>query len=86
MEQFPEFANTMRQILAEYRQSIEEGMKQNAEDVKSYYNTCDAIIHFSQKELEKEELTFEERSFILEQMVLVAKMKDDKNSEDKRFI
>ena len=86
LEQFPEFAKTMRQILSEYKQSLDEGMKQNAEGVKTYYDTCDAIIASCQKELEKENLSFEERSFILEQMVLVAKMKGDQNSEDKRFI
>ena len=86
LEQFPEFANTMRQILSEYKQSIDDGLKQNAEGVKSYYDTCDAIISSCQKELEKETLSFEERGMILEQMVLIAKMKGDKNSEDKRFI
>lgn len=86
LEQFPEFANTMRQILSEYKQSLDEGLRQNAEGVKSCYATCDAIIVSCQKELEKENLSFEERSFILEQMVLIAKMKGDKNSEDKRFI
>lgn len=86
LEQFPEFASTMRQILTEYKQSLDEGMRQNAEGVKSYYTTCDTIIASCQKELEKEDLPFEERSFILEQMMIVAKMKGDKNSEDKRFI
>ena len=86
LEQFPEFASTMRQILSEYKQSLDEGMRQNAEGVKSYYETCDAIISSCQKELEKEDQPFEERRFILEQMMIVAKMKGDKNSEDKRFI
>lgn len=86
LEQFPEFTNTMRQILFEYKKSLDEGIRQNADGVKSYYDTCDAIITSCQKELKKESLSFDERRFILEQMVLVVKMKDDKNSEDKRFI
>ena len=86
LEQFPEFAKTMQHILSEYKQSLDNGMKQNAEGVKSYYDTCDAIIASCQKELDKGELSFEERRFILDQMVLIAKMKGDKNSEDKRFI
>jgi hypothetical protein len=86
LEQFPEFASTMRQILSEYKKSLDEGLKQNAEGVKSYYDTCDAIITSCQRELDKEDLSFEERSFILEQMVLVAKMKGEKNTEDKKFI
>ena len=86
LEQFPEFANTMRQILADYKQSLDEGMRQNAEGVKSYYDTCDVIISSCQKQLEQEDLSFEERRFILEQMVLVAKMKGEKNTEDKKII
>jgi hypothetical protein len=86
LEQFPDFANTMRQILSEYQQLLNEAMLQNSNGVKSYYDTCDVIIATCQKELAKENLSFEERSFILEQMMTVAKMKGDKNSEDKRFI
>ena len=86
LEQFPEFANTMRQILADYKQSLDEGMRQNAEGVKSYYDTCDVIISSCQKQLEQEDLSLEERRFILEQMVLVAKMKGEKNTEDKKII
>ena len=86
LEQFPEFANTMRQILSDHKQSLDEGMRQNAEGVKSYYDTCDVIISSCQKQLEQEDLSFEERRFILEQMVLVAKMKGEKNTEDKKFI
>lgn len=62
LEQFPEFASTMRQTLSEYKQSLDEGMKQNTEGVKSYYDTCDAIIASCQMELENEGLPFEERS------------------------
>lgn len=86
LEQFPEFAGTMRQIFADFKLSLDEGLKQNAEAVKSYYDTCDVIITSCNKELEKENLSFEERRFIFEQMVLVAKMKGEKNTEDKKFI
>ena len=86
LEQFPEFSSTMREIFSDYKQVLDEGMKQNAESVKSYYETCDAIITACQKELDRVDLTFEERCVILDQMLAVAKMKGDKNSEDKRFI
>ena len=86
LEQFPEFSSTMRQVLTEFKHSLDEGMKQNADSVKSYYETCDAIIASCQKELEKDTLSFDERSFILEQMVILLKLKGDKDSENKRFI
>lgn len=86
IEQFPEFTKTMRQIIADYRKSIDEGMKQNTEGVKSFYYTCDDIISSCQRLIENDELSFEERRYILDQMVVVAKMKDEKNTEDKKFI
>lgn len=86
LEQFPEFSSTMRQIFSDYKQMLDEGLKQNAESVKSYYETCDAIITACQKDLDKDDLSFEERCVILDKMIEVAKMKGDKNSEDKRFI
>ena len=86
LEQFPEFTKTMREIFADFKHSLDEGLRLNAEGVKSYYETCDAIISSCQKELEKEDLSFEERRFVLEQMVSVAKLKGEKNTEDKKFI
>lgn len=86
IEQFPEFSSTMRQIFSDFKQTLEEGMKHNAESVKSYYETCDAIISACQKELDRGDLAFEERCFVLGQMREVARMKGDKDSENKRFI
>lgn len=86
LEQFPEFAKTMNQILADFKKSLDERMRQNAEEVKTYYDSCDVIITSCQKYLEKENLSFEERRFVLEQMILVTKMKGEKNTEDKKFI
>lgn len=86
IEQFPEFSSMMRQVFSDFKQTIDEGMKHNAESVQSYYETCDVIISACQKELDRENLTFEERCVILDKMRMVAEMKGDKNSEDKRFI
>lgn len=86
LEQFPEFAATMKQIFSEFKQFLDVGLKTNAEDVKSYYESCDRIIATCQKELEKDQLTCEERRFILEMMMEVVRLKGAKNTENKRFI
>lgn len=86
LEQFPEFAGTMKHMLSEYKQLLESGLKENAEETKSFCESCDAIISSCQKLLNKEELTFDEKRYILDQMIVVAKIKGDKNTEDKRFI
>lgn len=42
--------------------------------------------HSLQKELEKEELSFDERKYFIDKMIKVNKMKGDKDSENKKFI
>ncbi len=86
IEQFPNFSNTMKEILSEYKLSLDKALDSNDENVKSYYDSCDAIITTCQKELEKDNLTFEQRREIVDQMILVARMKGEKDSENKKFI
>ncbi len=86
LEQFPNFAITIKDILHDYKDSLDKALEENREGVQSYYATCDAIISSLQRDLEKEELSFDERKYIIDKMIEVAKMKGDKNSEDKKFI
>lgn len=86
LEQFPEFASTIKHMLSEYKQLLDSGLQENAQGSKSFYESCDSIISTCQKLLEKEELSFDEKRYILDQMVIVTKMKGDKNTEDKQFV
>lgn len=86
IEQFPEFAHTMKDILKDYKQSLDKALEENGESVKSYYASCDAIIGSLQKELDKDDLNFEEKKYIIDKMIEVNKMKGDKDSENKKFI
>lgn len=86
IEQFPNFSNTMKEILHEYKESLDRAQEANAESVKAFYDSCDMIINSLQKELENDNQTFEERKYIIDKMMEVAKMKGDKDSENKKFI
>lgn len=86
IEQFPQFSNTMKEILHDYKDSLDKALEDNSESVGSYYSSCDAIISSLQKELDKEELSFEEKKYIIDKMIEVNKMKGDKDSENKKFI
>ena len=86
LEQFPDFANTMKEVLGDYKESLDKVLAENGDSVKSYYATCDAIISSLQKELEKEPLSFEERQYIIEKMLEVANLKGMKDSENKKFL
>lgn len=86
IEQFPNFSDTMREILHDYKESLDQAQKANAESVKSFYDSCDSVIRSLQKELDRADQTFEERKYIIEKMLEINKMKEDKDSENKKFI
>lgn len=86
LEQFPEFANTTKEMLTEYKESLDKGLEANNESVKAVYDTYNAVIVSLQKELENENLTFEQKKYIIEQIKDVAEKVDKKDTENKRFI
>ena len=86
LEQFPEFANTTKEMLTEYKASLDKGFESNNESVKSVYATYNAVIASLQKELENESLTFEQKKIIIEKMEGIAEKVDNKDTENKRFI
>lgn len=86
LEQFPEFANTTKEMLRDYKESLDKGLESNNESVAKVYDSYNAIIVALQKELENEELTFEQKKYIIEQMKDVAEKVDKKDSENKKFI
>ena len=86
IEQFPNFSDTMKDILHDYKESLDKAQEANAESVKSFYDSCDAIISSLQKELEQDNHSFEEKKYIIDKMMEVNKLKGDKDSENKRFI
>ena len=86
LEQFPEFSKTAQEILSYFKDFSEKGLEKNAESVNSFYQTCDAIIETLQEQLQDDKLTAAEKQVLIEKMVEVARMKGEKDSENKKFI
>ena len=86
LEQFPEFANTVKEMLVGYKETLDKGLETNRESVKSFYNSCKSIIEFLQKQIDTENIPFEERKYIVDKMLEVSKMMGEKDSENKKFI
>lgn len=85
LEQFPAFSTTMKDIVKDFNDNINRCLEHNSESVKSYYKTCDSIIESCKKLLDKEDLSFDEKKYILSCMLEVTNMKGRKDSEDKKF-
>lgn len=86
LEQFPEFATTTKEMLIEYKETLDKGLEANKESVQTYYDSCNSIIVSLQKQLEDETLSFEERKYIIDRMLEVSRMMGEKDSENKKFI
>lgn len=86
LDQFPDFASTMRELLVEYKGFLVEGLKANKENTKSVMESCDATIQACQTILDKDELTFDEKREVLTLMLEITKIKDDACTKDKQFI
>jgi hypothetical protein len=86
LEQFPEFAQRATEITAQYKEIIEKGFESNDSSVQAFYETCNAIVESLQKELDKADLTVEEKKYIIDKMTEVARMMGEKDTENKKFL
>lgn len=86
LEQFPEFAATIKEMLNEYKNVLDKGLETNKESVQIYYDSCNFMIVSLQKQLEDESLSFEDRKYIIDKMLEITRMIGEKDSENKRFI
>lgn len=86
LEQFPEFSNTAKEMLAGYKDTLDKGVESNKESVQSYYESCKMIIESLQKQLVVDNLSIDERKYIIDKMLEVSKMMGEKDSENKKFI
>ncbi len=86
IEQFPEFASTMKSIMIDYKQEIETALNQNGDSIKAYYDACNKILDSLDKLLEDTELDLNEKMQIIDKMQEVQKMMDEKDKENKKFI
>lgn len=73
-------------MLIEYKDTLDKGLQDNKDSVQAYYDACQSIINSSQKQLENDDLSFEQRKEIIDQMVEITKMMGIKDTENKKFI
>lgn len=85
LEQFPEFVNTLLEISTNYKEIIEKSFEENSLSTRACYDTCNSIIKSLTNLLEKQELSYEERDSITNKMIELAKMVNEKDTENKNF-
>lgn len=86
LEQFPDFANAIASLIAEERSFLDGCVSSNGESMSAHHQACDKILSALESLLIKPDLDFEERRYIIEQMLEVESRLLAKDSENKRFL
>lgn len=84
IEQFPTYASTVKEIVSEYKGLLEKVLSDNAESVQSYYAICNSILDTLSKMLEQEDLSLDEKKYIIDQMLEIEFRVRQKDTENKK--
>ena len=72
--------------MSEYKETVAHSLQSNAEGVRACAEGCGRILGCLERELDKGDLSFEERAYIIDRMVEVSRMLGEKDSENKKFL
>lgn len=81
LEQFPNFATTSLDALKEYREIIENAMRDDRESTQVCYDMYNRVMDSLEEALHEENLTFDQKTYILDQMKSVADEVSQKDRE-----
>ena len=86
LEQFPEFSNATKEVVGINKDTLEKAFNENAKSVEDYYDVCKSLISTLQVQLEKDDLSFEQKQEIIKEMLEIHERMGLKDSENKAFI
>ena len=81
LEQFPNFVSTSLEIMKEYRGILQQLMNDDRDGAEICYDMYNRVMNSLECILENDNLTFKEKTYILEQMREVADEISKKDSE-----
>lgn len=81
LEQFPNFASTSLAVMREYSALLEKSMDQEQEGAQICYDMYDRVMLALEKILDDDELTFDEKTYILSEMKEIADRVSHKDLE-----
>lgn len=86
LDQFPDFSKVSKELLLEFNDTLKKGLESNDKSMQNVYNVYNSIIISLQKELENENLSFEQKKYIIEKMNDIADKIGKKDSENKKWL
>ena len=86
LEQFPDFKELAGDMVTQYKSIVEKAFEENRISQQSFYYACNSILESLRKNLEADDITFDERIRIEDKMIEVAKMIGEKDTETKQLL
>lgn len=86
LEQIPDFTKSLTQILSDYSRTVQNGMASNDEHMRSYSAVASANIASLQKELDRSDLSFDERCQVMDRMLIVQEQMSKMVIQNQRFV
>lgn len=85
IEQFPVYADVVKEVVKDFMVIVNTILAENAKDNQACYDACNKIMTELSKQLEKDDLSFEERKYFIEQLLEIEDRINKKNTENKEF-
>lgn len=86
LEQVPHLTQSLSEILGDYSELVKAGLASNDEHTRAYFAIAETTIEALQRELDKPELSFEERCAVMDRMLAVNEQVSGKVTEGQKFI
>jgi hypothetical protein len=86
VEQFPDFARFVSGALDFIGQKYESALNHNKQSQEGFYQSARETREILKRELEKNDLTWEQKKYILDLIMETVKLESAKDSENKRFL
>lgn len=86
MEQVPNLTQAMTEILGDYNELAKQGLTSNDDHMRSYFAIAATTIDALQRELDKPDLSVEERCAIMDRMLVVNEQVSGQVTEGQKFI
>ena len=86
LDQFPSYAQTMTEIAAQYKDVLVKSIESGSISTQQSIDICQAVIDALRSQLDKDDISFEERKFYVEQMQQTAHIVQEINAEHHSFL
>jgi len=84
LEQMPDFMKLAKDALTDYKGVLEDALKNDKESAKECFKVYNTILDALTECAKKEDLSFEEKKYYIDEMRNIAMMADAKDSENKQ--